>query len=205
MTGTPKTRPKLSPLIVLDPGHGSGPRAAWAGHGYDPGTVDTRRNLTEAEANVDACLTLKHLLQARGLRVALTHDGTLGAKPDLTWRITMAKALGAAALISVHFDMAFDKPKHLSGVYYAPGEASKAFAYGVRGALIQGERSWVKPSEHSRFKGLYIDAFPDPLPSVLLELDSIAYAPDLGARGKADRLKMLTPVADRIAQLLNTN
>lgn len=194
---------KTKPLVVLDPGHGSGPRRAWQGRGFDPGAVDQRRNITEAEANVEACLTLKYLLEQRGIAAVLTHTGQQGAKPDLSWRVVMAHGLGADALISVHFDMKFTPSRHLSGLYHAPGAASLRFAQAIRPTLRQGARSWLKPSTSSRFGALYIDAFVDRLPSVMLELDSIEYAPALGAAGRDDRLALLTPIADEIARQLN--
>lgn len=190
------TPPHRERIIVLDPGHGSTPGIL----GYDSGCCDGPR--TEASANVEACLTLKSLLVAKGFRVVLTHDGNDGPKPDLSWRIRMAAGLGAVALISVHYDMVFKDGRHLSGVYYAPGEASKRFAEKVLPSLRECPGRWCNPSSSSRFNGLYIDAFPDPKPSVLLELDSLRHAPPTGTAGRDARLAMLRPVADAIAAAL---
>lgn len=180
-------------LIVLDPGHGSTRGVL----GYDPGACDGQR--TEADANVEAALTLKSLLVGKGFRVVLTHDGNDGPKPDLNWRVRMAGALGADALISIHYDMKFTPGKHLSGVYYAPGTASKLFADALTPVLRECAGRWCQPTSHSRFKGLYIDAFPDQKPSVMLELDSIQFAPPTGSAGREARLTMLRPIADAIA------
>ncbi|WP_162243108.1 N-acetylmuramoyl-L-alanine amidase, partial [Deinococcus sp. Leaf326] len=109
-------------IIVLDPGHGSTPGVL----GYDPGCCDGPR--TEASANIEAALTLKALLVAKGFRVVLTHDGNDGPKPDLSWRIRMAEGLKAVALISLHYDIVFKNAQPMSGVYYAPGKASRKFA-----------------------------------------------------------------------------
>lgn len=185
-------------VIVLDPGHGSTRGVL----GYDPGCVDGNR--TEADANVEACLTLKGLLVAKGYRVVLTHTGDDGPKPDLNWRVRFAAALpGVVAFISVHYDMKFTPSKHLSGVYYAPGAASKRFAEAILPALRECPGRWCKPSSHSRFNGLYIDAFPDQKPSVMLELDSIQYAPPTGTAGREARLEMLRPIADAIHKALS--
>lgn len=183
-------------IIVLDPGHGSTPGVL----GFDPGCVDGSR--TEAAANVEAALTLKSLLVAKGFRVVLTHDGNDGPKPDLSWRVRMAAGLGAVALVSIHYDMVFKDARHLSGVYYAPGEPSKRLAEAVAPMLRQGKDSWVKPSSSSRFGGLYIDAFPDSRPSILIELDSLRHAPPTGTSGREARLAMLRPVADALAAAL---
>lgn len=183
-------------IIVLDPGHGSSRGVL----GYDPGCCDGDR--TEADANLEAALTLKGLLVGKGFRVVLTHDGNDGPKPDLSWRIRMAAGLGAVALVSIHYDMVFRDARHLCGVYYAPGEPSKQLAQTVALALRQGKDSWVKPSSSSRFHGLYIDAFPDAKPSIMLELDSLRHAPPSGTAGRAARLALLRPIADALTEAL---
>lgn len=183
-------------LVVLDPGHGSTRGVL----GYDSGCTDGTRH--EADANLEACLTLKALLIGKGIRVVLTHDGGDGPKPDLNWRVRFAGALGADALISVHYDMVFRDLRHQAGLYYAPGEVSQRFAEALLPSLRNSPTRWCKASEHSRFHGLYIDAFPDPKPSVMLELDSIRHAPPAGTAGKAARIAMLTPIADAIARAL---
>ncbi|WP_200939695.1 hypothetical protein, partial [Deinococcus sp. Leaf326] len=114
----------------------------------------------------------------------------------------MAEGLKAVALISLHYDIVFKNAQPMSGVYYAPGKASRKFAEKVLPALRECPGRWVKPSSSSRFNGLYIDAFPDAKPSVLLELDSIRHAPPTGTAGREARLTMLRPVADAIAAAL---
>jgi N-acetylmuramoyl-L-alanine amidase len=180
-------------VVMLDPGHGSTPGA----RGFDPGVVYGVR--TEAEANLEACLTIKHLLVQMGVEVHLTHDGRQGAKPDLYGRIVRAKEVKADAFISIHYDMVTTPPRHLSGVYYAPGVSSYQLAKEIIKVMRPG--AWLKPSNSSRFGGLYIDSFPDALPSILIELDSIAFAP-----GKLDgqaRTKMLQPIARVIHSYLS--
>lgn len=183
-------------IIVLDPGHGSTRGVL----GYDPGCVHGDR--TEADANLEMAATLKFLLVGRGFRVVLTHDGNDGPKPDLSWRTRMAAGLSAAALISLHWDMVFKPSRHRSGVYYAPGEPSRRLAQLIAPTLKQGAASWCEPSSHSRFKGLYIDAFPDSRPAVMIEFDSLMHAPPTGTAGKAARIAMLTPIAEAIARAL---
>lgn len=189
-------QPHTPRLIVLDPGHGSTPGVL----GYDPGCCDGPR--TEAAANLEAALTLKSLLVGKGYRVVLTHDGNDGPKPDLNWRVRMAASLGAAAFVSLHYDMVFPDSRHLSGVYYAPGEASKRLADALLPALRACTGQWCKPSDSSRFHGLYIDAFPDAKPSVLIELDSLRHAPPAGTAGREARLALLRPIADVLAAFI---
>ncbi|GGR84657.1 N-acetylmuramoyl-L-alanine amidase [Deinococcus sedimenti] len=180
-------------IIVLDPGHGDTPGAP----GYDSGACDGNRH--EAVAALEAALTLKHILTGMGFTVHLTRDGTAGGKPDLNQRLTRARQLGARAFISVHYDSKFEKPRHRRGCYYAPGTASRLMADALRRRM--GRDFWIAPSSSSRFNGLYIDAFPDALPSVMLELDSIQYAP--ATRDRSGRLALLTPYAKTIAAFLN--
>lgn len=175
--------------IVLDPGHGD----TRGMPGFDPGACFGQR--CEAEAALEAALTLKALLTERGYRVLLTRDGTRGAKPDLAQRLKFAAQNGADAFVSMHYDMTFPSPgRHRRGVYHAPGTASLKLAKALTGAL--GKSAWIAPSSSSRFGGLYIDAFPDARPSVMLELDSIQFAPPTGPLGKLGRLAMLEPIAD---------
>lgn len=185
----------MQKIIVLDPGHGS----TRGTPGFDPGV--TFGNRTEAEANLEAALTLKALLVQLGYKIVLTHDGHDGAKPDLSWRVRMAANLGAAAFISLHYDMKFTPSRHLSGVYAAPGVASWKLAQALTGARCMAG-GWCRSSSSSRFNGLYIDAFPDAKPSVLIELDSIEFAPPTGEAGKAARLARLTPIANTIHEFL---
>jgi N-acetylmuramoyl-L-alanine amidase len=190
---------KQKPLIFIDPGHGDTPGTK----GWDPGAVYNDRKpgmRVEAIAALECALALKFLLEELGFEVRLTRDGTKGAKPDLAKRLSIAAASGAVAFISLHFDMRFNPPRHRSGIYCAPGAASLALAREILPALIQGNKSWLLPSSSSRFNGLYIDAFPDAKPSVMLELDSVQYAPAPGPVGRAARLKLMKPIADAIAE-----
>ncbi len=173
------------PVIVIDPGHGS----TKGMKGFDSGATFGVR--TEAEANIEAALTLKFLMQQLGWAVYLTHNGFQGAKPDLNGRLLFAARMKADLFVSLHYDMTFTPPKHLRGVYYAPGVSSFALAKEIQKA--QGLGAWLKPSNGSRFGGLYIDAFPDSKPSVLVELDSIEFAP--GKNDGQGRTKMLQPIA----------
>lgn len=180
-------------IIVLDPGHGSTRGAS----GYDSGVVDQRTGRHEAQAALETTLTLKKCLTDLGYKVVLTHDGDDGGKPDLAWRVRMAQGLGAAALISVHFNSVGTYPL----VYFAPGKPSERLARMMAvNAGIPEEKIW--PSNHSRFKGLYIDAFPDERPAVLWEVAAIDRAPAEGEKGRLDRLELCRPVSFAIDSYL---
>ncbi|MBB6099378.1 N-acetylmuramoyl-L-alanine amidase [Deinobacterium chartae] len=169
------TRP-ARPILMLDPGHGSTRLAP----GYDPGVVYGSRH--EAEANLELCLTAKQVLEQADWDVRLTHDGRQGAKPSLRGRIDRAVALGARAFVAVHFNAA----RSYGLVYHAPGEASLNLA---RRLAREAGLTRVWPSRASRFRGLYVDAFPDHAPAVLWEVAAIDRAPAPGAAGRAARLR----------------
>jgi N-acetylmuramoyl-L-alanine amidase len=166
----------LRPVLVLDPGHG----------GQDSGVVSGIRR--EAPLALEAALTLKSLLVG-AFDVRLTRDGTEKVKPDLSERVLHARAVGAVAFVSLHYNCA----RCGSMVYTAPGKPSERLGAAV-GAVLRGCRR-VEPSRNSRFGGLYVDAFPDWKPSILIELAGIDEAPYAGSRGRIARLELLTPIA----------
>lgn len=76
------------PLIVIDAGHG----------GMDPGAVGC--SLEEADVVLDVSMRLATLLEARGLRTALTRsDDTF---VQLTGRATFANSRAATGFVSIH-------------------------------------------------------------------------------------------------------
>lgn len=191
---------KVKIVLVLDPGHGDTPGAI----GYDPGTSFGQK--VEAVSALECSLTMKALLtdavQAHpeiDLDIHLTRDGTGGAKGSLPRRLARAAQLGADLFVSVHFDMKFTPSGHRMGAYYAPGAVSEAAARRIMAAVdaVTPHRVWCKSSFERKDAegrgGLYIDAFPDNRPSVLLELDSVEFAPRTGPAGKAERIAMCTP------------
>lgn len=194
----------MKKLIYLDPGHGAGRNnGSTSCPGYDPGACFG--DVTEASRNLDMALTMKFMLEQAGFAAKLTHTGNEGAKPDLWQRVKVAIDARADAYLSLHWDTATLKT-HSQGVYYAPGIASLAL-----GGMITARQAtmtaacgkpWLKPSTSSRFNGLYVDAFPDNLPSVLVEFDSVKYAPRRGAAGKAARMWYATPVVEALKAYL---
>jgi N-acetylmuramoyl-L-alanine amidase len=170
------------PIIVLDPGHGSTPSV----RGYDPGVV--YQGNIEARKALDLALTCKALLVQDGWDARLTHDGTQGAKPDLAERVRCAAGCGADVFVSIHFNSVPARPERSYGlVYFAPGAASLKLARRLAFECgFPADKVWASTS--SRFNGLYIDAFPDPKPSVMWEVTGINKAPPEGDAGKAARI-----------------
>lgn len=160
--------------IVYDAGHGDTLGAA----GYDPGVVFGQRH--EATANLEITKTLKFVCSDK-FRVLETRDGTKGAKPDLGQRIQFARDNGADAFISCHYNCVNCGKL----IYYAPGVASLTLAKLVAKQL---GITRVIPSSSSRFDGLYIDAFPDGKPSIMIEFESINNAPKMGTAGRTTRI-----------------
>ncbi len=76
------------PLIVIDAGHG----------GTDPGAVGC--SLEEANVVLDVSLRLRTLLEAGGLRVALTRD--MDEDVGLGARASFANAMSADGFVSIH-------------------------------------------------------------------------------------------------------
>jgi hypothetical protein len=175
----------VRPVIMLDPGHGDTPLTRGKRTpGYDPGVVSSNGR-HEAEAALEMALTCKHELMAAGWDVRLTRDGTNGAKPDMAKRVWGAHDVNARALVSLHFNSVGTYPC----VYFAPGWASLNLARKLAGhARIPDDKVWE--TMHSRFRGLYIDAFRDDRPAILWEVSSIDGAPAPGAGGKWSRQVM---------------
>ena len=96
---TVKELPKDVYDVVIDPGHG----------GSDVGAVSGR--YMESEIALDCALELKTQLEAKGLKVLLTRDGTESEEEytmyniyDEDGRVTMANESHAKILISIHLN-----------------------------------------------------------------------------------------------------
>lgn len=169
----------MTPVVLLDPGHGDTPGA----RGYDPGVTDGGRH--EAIVALEAALTCRFVLAKAGWDARLSRDGSAGPKPDLEGRVRLARAIDAVALVSLHYNSRGTYPL----VYYAPGFASLGLARAIaREQRIPDQRVW--PSSSARFGRLYVDSFPDERPAVLWELGPIESAPRSGERGRAGRLEL---------------
>jgi N-acetylmuramoyl-L-alanine amidase len=79
---------RAQPLIVIDAGHG----------GADPGAVGCM--LEEEDVVLDVALRLRTLLEAGGLRVALTRD--MDEDVGLSARASFANAMSADGFVSIH-------------------------------------------------------------------------------------------------------
>lgn len=113
------------PLVVIDPGHG----------GFDPGAGPGA--LKEKAVALQVALMLRQqLLDAGGLRVALTRDTdrfiALSDRPD------MARRLGADLFVSIHADSAPEEGARGASVYVlseqGSSEAASRFAARENGA-----------------------------------------------------------------------
>lgn len=193
---------KVKVTLVLDPGHGDTPGA----RGYDAGVTHGAK--VEARSALECSLTIKSLLISTlatshpeiDLDVHLTRDGTAGAKPDLNGRMKLAASVDADMFASVHFDMKFTPSQRRFGVYHAVGAVSKGAAERIAASVAKtGVRTWCRASTESRFGGLYIDSFRNDRPAVLLELDSIEFAPKTGAAGKQERIALCQPWVEALA------
>jgi N-acetylmuramoyl-L-alanine amidase len=104
--------------VVLDPGHG----------GSDPGAVSPG-GLRESPVNLAVANHTKNMLQAAGVTVLLTR--TADYDMNLPVRAQLAKAVGAAAFVSIHHNAEPDGPwpKPGSETYYQMGsQPSKRLA-----------------------------------------------------------------------------
>jgi N-acetylmuramoyl-L-alanine amidase len=175
----------VRPVIMLDPGHG----------GNDPGAVASNGR-QEDDAALEMALTAKHFLVMNGWDARLTRDGHEKAKVDLHKRVWMAHEANAKALISVHYNC----ENCGAAIYYAPGWASLRLARTFGGLLrLSDDRLWE--TAHSRFKGLYVDAFRDDRPAILWECASINAAPPAGARGKELRKSLALKLVKAVEYL----
>lgn len=128
----PETRRDVSaPLvIVLDPGHG----------GVDPGAV--RGGVTEADLVLTFARELRDRLRRTGrVEVVLTREADVFV--PLPTRLTIARAAGADALISIHADALAEGRARGATVYTLSDTASDAAAAALaeqhdRADLVQG-------------------------------------------------------------------
>ena len=130
------------PVIVLDPGHG----------GRDPGAVNKKLGMVEADINLEIARELALRLDASGkFAVYLTHDG-LGPteKMDLQQRVECAVALRAGLFISLHNNS--EDPDSSGAEIYVSGRKNEA----SEGAYMLAEQMMYGFGEHGmRLRGIY--------------------------------------------------
>lgn len=123
-------RAAAQPLIVLDAGHG----------GMDPGAVGC--SLEEATVVLDVTLRLQVLLEAAGVRIALTR--TDDTYVGLSERAAYANARGADGFVSVHSNSNAGTPASGTETFVYPGSSARthALGQGIQDAMIA---AWMLP------------------------------------------------------------
>lgn len=165
--------------VVLDPGHGGSD---------EPGAVGPT-GLTEAELNLDVAARAVRSLEREGVRGVLTRE--LDYRATLAFRVTVAAAAGATALVSVHHNADPDGPRAGPGTetyHQVLSEDSKRLSgllyEEMVGALSKFSAHWVadrdagaKPrlsASGEDFYGVLRHAANRNLPAVLAELAFIS-------------------------------
>jgi N-acetylmuramoyl-L-alanine amidase len=134
--------PRAAPrTVVLDPGHG----------GKDPGT-----SAHEKTYALDVARRTKALLEAAGLRVALTRDADVGL--ELAERTAIANARRADLFVSIHFN-AVPRDTATSGVQvftFAPAgqHAAEWWSTLMRGADPHLEKSPMPVNRHDHWSAV---------------------------------------------------
>lgn len=165
-TGDSVNVPSSGDVIRIDPGHG----------GHDPGAVGAN-SITEKELNLAAGLTLKYLLEQKGINSSLTRESD--SYPEFSER---TKAGTERALVSLHHDTATTSNGVM--VYYNDYTGSRELATALAKALEPfngAEVVAVKRHTQSRFGRLFIQDFRGV--AVLVELGPTK------AYGREERIK----------------
>ncbi|MER7764176.1 N-acetylmuramoyl-L-alanine amidase [Streptomyces sp. NPDC097619] len=111
----PGGRPLAGRTVVIDPGHNTGNfrHTSEINRKVDIGTgrkecdatgTTTNAGYKEAEFTLDVSRRLRTLLEQRGARVVLTHEGDLPFGPCIDERARIGNGAGADAVVSVHAD-----------------------------------------------------------------------------------------------------
>jgi len=123
--------------IVLDPGHG----------GSDPGAVNRKHNLEEADMTLDVCRRIKAILNDFGtLRVIMTRDSD--ASVSLPERVRISNRYQTAAFLSYHFNSASNPNVPLSFEGFTTPGKTKADALAT--AVLQ-RHAKAFPDQTPRF------------------------------------------------------
>lgn len=174
IVGIPGSRAVAQPLIVLDAGHG----------GSDPGAVGC--SIQEADAVLDVTQRLQVLLEAAGVRIALTRsDDTF---VELSARAAFANSRGAEGFFSVHSNANSGAPASGTETFVYPGAGTRtrALGQGIQDAMIA---AWMLPDRGLK-EGNY---------AVLRETSMPAALGELGFTNRCDRdaLLLADPAARR--------
>ena len=106
--------PRVTPLVVLDPGHG----------GKDPGAIGVSGTYEKHIAMAAATELARQLASTGRFRVAMTRQDDVFI--PLEDRVTIAQDHGAALFISMHADAVLDHGVQGASVYTLAGTASDA-------------------------------------------------------------------------------
>lgn len=112
----------VSPIIVLDPGHG----------GSDPGAV--YKTLEEADVNLDIAFRLKALLENAGYTVFMTR--TTDVTKSNNDRYTFANSVGGQALVSIHLNASTNHSVDGTQGFYGKKNKDQNFTKMVHQALV---------------------------------------------------------------------
>ncbi|MEU3049919.1 MULTISPECIES: N-acetylmuramoyl-L-alanine amidase [unclassified Streptomyces] len=114
-SGSGEDRPLAGRTVVVDPGHNPGNfrHTSEIGRQVDVGThrkecdttgTATQAGYREADFTLDVARRLRSLLESRGARVLLTHDGDRPFGPCIDERARFGNEARADAVVSVHAD-----------------------------------------------------------------------------------------------------
>jgi len=109
----PQHRPVVSPLVVIDPGHG----------GYDPGT-EAAGVVAEKDLTLQVAARLRQALASRGINAQLTRASDVFL--SLADRTQLANRAGAALFISIHMNSSPDSATAGIETYYLNNTTDRA-------------------------------------------------------------------------------
>lgn len=127
-----------SKIVCLDAGHG----------GHDPGAVNMRLGLTEADLALKVVRKIKPILEANGVKVILTRtDNTALAKltsEDLNKRARISNQANANAFVSVHLNSAATTEAKGMEVFSYSGANTPQLAKAVHAEMQKNKTLYVK-------------------------------------------------------------
>lgn len=163
-------KPNLSPIIVIDAGHG----------GRDGGAVG--EHTTESELNLQYALTLRDICEQFGFAVVLTRDDMTGLyspladnkkRSEMEKRIKIIEKTNPDMVISLHMNSFSSDQVRGAQVFYAEkAESGKAFAESVQKSLHES----IDYAKSTAKVGDYYILNCSPNPSILVECGFISNA-----------------------------
>lgn len=154
--------PATGTLVVIDPGHG----------GPDPGAVGIG-GIQEKDIVLEVSYQVSQILQAQGLRVALTRvdDRDLGLEP----RTSYANQIGANVFVSIHANAISLSRPEVNGVEtFHFGDSSQPLAAAIQASMLEATGMNNRGVKQARF---YVLRFTR-MPSALVEIGFVTGAED---------------------------